>query len=259
VSVNLGLAGKVAAVTGGTEGIGRATVLKLVKEGAKVAFCARREDVLERFGAELSADGADVMPFIADASQRGAMEAFIEAVVERYGRVDILVNNAGGTAQGPFEAADDATWHYDLSVKLLAQVRAARAAIPHMRHHGGGRIINVAMSGAKQPPAASFPTSVSRAAGLAFTKALSQEVAADGILVNAVALGWIKSRLQAIRAERAGVSLDEHYAGLAARVPLGRLGEPEEAANVIVFLASSLASYVTGSCINVDGGHSGVL
>ena len=135
----------------------------------------------------------------------------------------------------------------------------ARAAVPHMRAQGSGRIVNVAMSGAKQPPAASFPTSVSRAAGLAFTKALSKEVAADGILVNAVALGWIKSRLQAIRAERAGLTLDEHYRNLASKVPLGRLGEPEEAANVIVFLASDLASYVTGSCINVDGGHSGVL
>jgi 3-oxoacyl-[acyl-carrier protein] reductase len=257
--MNFGLEGRVAAIVGGTEGIGRATVLKLVDEGARVAFCARRQDVLDRFAGELTEQGHDVLPFAADAALPAEMERFVEAVIERYGRIDILVNNAGSTAQGPFADANDALWQYDLDVKLLAQVRAARAAIPHMRKQGGGRIVNIAMSGAKQPPAASFPTSVSRAAGLAFTKALSKEVAGDGILVNAVSLGWIKSRLQGIRAERAGLTLDEHYARLAARVPMGRLGEPEEAANIIVFLASDLASYVTGACINVDGGHSGVL
>ena len=257
--MQLGLTGKVAAVTGGTEGIGRATVMKLVEEGAKVAFCARRAEVLDAFAAELAARGGDVLPVVADASLPGEMERFIDATVQRFGRIDILVNNAGSTAQGPFDQADDAVWQYDLDVKLLSQVRAARAAIPHMKRQGGGRIVNIAMSGAKQPGAASFPTSVSRAAGLALTKALSQEVAGDGILVNAVALGWIKSRLQKIRADRAGLTLEQHYDGLAKRVPLGRLGEPQEAANVIVFLASDLASYVTGSCINVDGGHSGVL
>jgi 3-oxoacyl-[acyl-carrier protein] reductase len=253
------LQNKVAAITGGTEGIGRATVVRLVEEGAKVAFCARRAEVLEAFTSALRARGADVLAVAADASQPGEMERFVEAAVQRFGRIDILVNNAGSTAQGAFEGADDETWRYDLEVKLMSQVRAARAAVPHMKRQGGGRIVNIAMSGAKQPPAASFPTSVSRAAGLAFTKALSKEVAADGILVNAVALGWIKSRLQQIRADRAGITLDDHYKRLAERVPMGRLGEPEEAAEVIVFLASDAASYVTGSCINVDGGHSGVL
>ena len=187
------------------------------------------------------------------------MERFIAATVDRYGRVDVLVNNAGSTSQGPFDEADDAIWRYDLEVKLLGQVRAARAAVEHMREQGGGSIVNISMSGAKQPSAASFPTSVSRAAGLAFTKALAQEVACHGIRVNAVALGWIKSRLQGIRAARAGMPLEEHYRRLAERVPLGRLGEPDEAAAAIVFLASDAASYVTGACVNVDGGHSGVL
>ena len=257
--MNLGLHNKIVALTGGTEGIGRATVLKLADEGAKVAFCARRAEVIDAFVTELRDRGADVLGVPADASLPGEMERFVDMTVQHFGRIDILINNAGSTAQGPFDQADDEVWRYDLSVKLLSQVRAARAAVPHMRRQGGGRIINIAMSGAKQPAAASFPTSVSRAAGLAFTKALSKEVAGDNILVNAVALGWIKSRLQKIRAERAGLTLEEHYQRLASRVPLGRLGDPDEAANVIVFLASDLASYVTGSCINVDGGHSGVL
>jgi len=257
--MELGLRGKVAAITGGSAGIGRATALAFVAAGAKVALCARRTDVLDAFAAELSALGGDVLAVAADASQPGAMEHFIAATVARFGRIDILANNAGSTAQGPFEQAADAVWEYDLSVKLLAQVRAARAAIPHMRKQGGGRIINISMAGAKQPHAASFPTSVSRAAGLAFTKALSQELARDNILVNAVALGWIKSRQQELRAAQFGSSVAAHYQRLGASVPLGRLGEPAEVAPVILFLASALASYVTGTCINVDGGSSGVL
>lgn len=257
--MELGLRGKVAAITGGSEGIGRATALRFVKEGVKVALCARRGDVLGAFAEELRHQGGEALPIVADASVPGEMERFITETVRHYGRIDILVNNAGSTAQGPFEKANDAVWQYDLSVKLLAQVRAARAAIPHMKKQGDGRIVNISMAGAKQPHAASFPTSVSRAAGLAFTKALSQEVAGDGIRVNAIGLGWIKSRQQQRRAEIAGLSVEEHYRNLAPNVPLHRLGEPDEVAAVIVFLASDAASYVTGACINVDGGHSGVL
>ena len=257
--MNLGLRGKVVAVVGGSEGIGRAAAGHFLREGARLALCARRPEALGLAAAELRALGGDVLEHVADASVSGDMERFIAATVDRYGRVDVLVNNAGSTSQGPFDEADDATWRYDLEVKLLGQVRAARAAVEHMREQGGGSIVNISMSGAKQPSAASFPTSVSRAAGLAFTKALAQEVACHGIRVNAVALGWIKSRLQGIRAARAGMPLEEHYRRLAERVPLGRLGEPDEAAAAIVFLASDAASYVTGACINVDGGHSGVL
>lgn len=257
--MELGLRGKVAAITGGSEGIGRATALRFVKEGARVALCARRGDVLGAFAEELRNLGGEALPIAADASVPGEMERFIAETVRHYGRIDILVNNAGSTAQGPFEKADDAIWQYDLSVKLLAQVRAARAAVPHMKKQGDGRIVNISMAGAKQPHAASFPTSVSRAAGLAFTKALSQEVAGDGIRVNAIGLGWIKSRQQQRRAEIAGLSVEEHYRNLGSNVPLRRLGEPDEVAAVIVFLTSDAASYVTGTCINVDGGHSGVL
>lgn len=257
--MELGLRGKVAAITGGSEGIGRATALRFVKEGVRLALCARRSEVLNAFAGELRALGADVLPLTVDAALPGAMERFIAETVRHFGRIDILVNNAGSTAQGPFLKAGDPVWKYDLSVKLMAQVRSARAAIPHMKKQGEGCIINISMAGAKQPHAASFPTSVSRAAGLAFTKGLSKEVAGDNIRVNAIGLGWIKSRQQERRAEIAGLTLEEHYGKLSPNVPLGRLGEPDEVAAVIVFLASDAASYVTGSCVNVDGGHSGVL
>lgn len=257
--MELGLRGKVAAITGGSEGIGRATALRFVEEGVKLALCARRSEVLNAFADELRAMGGEVLALTVDASLPGEMERLIAETVRHYGRIDILVNNAGSTAQGPFLKADDAIWQYDLSVKLMAQVRSARAAIPHMQKQGDGRIINISMAGAKQPHAASFPTSVSRAAGLAFTKALSKEVAGDGIRVNAIGLGWIKSRQQERRAEIAGLPIEEHYKKQSSNVPLQRLGEPDEVAAVIVFLASDAASYVTGSCVNVDGGHSGVL
>ena len=257
--MELGLNGRVAVIVGGSTGIGRATALRFAAEGAALSICARRPDVLARLAAELTGSGAQHMTVAADVSRAGEVEQFISATKKRFGRIDILVNNAGSTSQGPFASADDAKWQYDLEVKLMAQVRAARAVLPLMRAQGQGRIINISMAGAKQPHAASFPTSVSRAAGLAFTKALSKEVAADGILVNAIALGWIKSHQQELRARQAGLTIEEHYRKLAPQIPLQRLGEPDEVASVIVFLASAAASYVTGSCINVDGGTSGVL
>ena len=257
--MELNLKGKVAAVTGGSEGIGRATVLRLVQEGAKVALCARRPEILNAFAEELRRADADVLPIVADVTRPGEAERFIQEAARHYGRLDIVVNNAGGTGQEPFEKVDDEGWQKDIEVKVFAHIRTTRAAIPHMRKLGGGRIINLNMVGAKQPFAGSFPTTISRAAGLALTKALSKEFAADNILVNAVAVGKIKSKQQERRAARSGISVEEHYARTGKTVPLGRMGESEEVANVIAFLASDAASYVTGCCINVDGGMSGVL
>jgi NAD(P)-dependent dehydrogenase (short-subunit alcohol dehydrogenase family) len=187
------------------------------------------------------------------------MERFVDETVKRFGRIDILVNNAGGTGQQPFDTVDDKAWQQDLDVKVFAHIRTARAAIPHMKKQGGGRIINLNMVAARQPFAGSFPTTISRAAGLALVKALSKEYAVDNILVNAVAVGKIKSKQQERRAARLKISVEEHYAQTGKTVPLGRMGEAEEVANVIAFLGSDAASYVTGCCIQVDGGLSGVL
>ena len=257
--MDLGLRGKVAAVTGGSEGIGRATVQRLVQEGMKVALCARRPEVLNAFVEELRKTGADVLAVVADAAKPGEPERFIEETVRHFGRIDIVVNNAGATGQSPFDAVDDAAWQQDLDIKVFAHIRTARAAIPHMKKQGGGRIINLNMVGAKQPAAGTFPTTISRAAGLALTKALSKELAGHNILVNAAAVGKIKSKQQERRAARQGISVAEHYEKTGKTIPLGRMGEAEEVAGVIAFLASDAASYVTGSCVHVDGGLSGAL
>ena len=258
--MELGLKGKVIAITGASEGIGRAAAMRLGQEGARLAICARRADVMEGTAEEIrKKTGAEVMTMVADAAKPDDMPRFIEETVKRYGRIDAVVNNAGGSGQVAFDAADDKTWQNDIDIKVFAQIRTARAAIPHMKKQGGGRIINLNMVAAKQPGAAMFPTTVSRAAGLALTKGLSKELAPFNILVNAVAVGKIKSRGQERGAARRNMSVEEHYASTGKTVPMGRMGESEEVANVIAFLASDASSYVTGTCINVDGGLSGVL
>jgi 3-oxoacyl-[acyl-carrier protein] reductase len=258
--VELGLKGKVVAITGGSEGIGGAAAMRLAQEGAKIAICARRADVMEAHAESIrKKTGAEVMTMVADVTRPDDMPRFVEETVKRYGRIDALVNNAGATGQSPFDAVDDPAWQHDIDIKVFAHIRTVRAAIPHMKKQGGGRIINLNMVGAKQPFAGSFPTTISRAAGLALTKALSKELAPFNILVNAVAVGKIKSKQQERSAKRFNLTVDEHYAKTGKTVPMGRMGESEEVANVIAFLASDASSYVTGTCINVDGGISGVL
>jgi 3-oxoacyl-[acyl-carrier protein] reductase len=256
--MDLALRGKVVAITGGSEGIGRATALRFAAEGAKVAICARRPEVLNAFADELRNTGCEVLTVVADAAKPGEAERFINETVKRFGRIDAVINNAGATGQSPFDAVDDKAWQSDIDIKVFAHIRTARAAIPHMKKQGGGRIIGLNMVAAKTPFEGTFPTTITRAAGLAFTKALSKELAPH-ILVNAVAVGKIKSKQQERRAARSGIPVEEHYAKTGKTIPLGRMGEAEEVANVIAFLASDAASYVTGCCINVDGGLAGVL
>jgi 3-oxoacyl-[acyl-carrier protein] reductase len=262
--MELGLAGKVAIVTGSSQGIGRAAAEALGREGTKVVICARRADRLEQVANELSgANDATIVPIAADVSRTADIERVIAMTVERFGRLDILVNNAGTSAGGPFSSVTDEAWQADLDLKLFGAIRAARLALPHLRAAGGGSIINLLNIGAKQPGAASVPTSVSRAAGLALTKALSKEFAPDNIRVNAVLIGLIKSGQHERRWEAGGgtAPIEQFYAGMAQEraVPLGRVGEAAEAGDLIAFLASARAAYITGVAINLDGGQSAVV
>jgi 3-oxoacyl-[acyl-carrier protein] reductase len=257
--VELGLKGKVAVVTGGSEGIGRATALRLAQEGAHVAICARRKELLDNVAAEIQKFGVQGLAIAADMSKAADIERFMKAVIDRFGRIDILVNNAGTSMRGAFLEVGDDMWHADLELKVFGAIRCTRLAVPSMKKQGGGRIVNITISSAKQPGAQSMPTSVSRAAGLAITKALSKEFAADNILVNTVCIGKIKSGQHERRFKKDGMSAEEYYARTAKDIPMKRVGEAEEVANVITFLVSDAASYVTGSSINLDGGISGVL
>ena len=257
--MELGLKGKVAAITGGSEGIGLATAIKMAQEGALVGICARRQGPLEKVAEIIrAAGGADALMLAADVSQPGEPERFIAEVVKRFGRLDILVNNAGREALGPFEKTDDAAWQADLDLKLFGAIRTIRAAVPHLRAVKGGRIINITHVGAKQPRARSVPTSVSRAAGIALTKALSKEFAEDGILVNTVCIGliWSSQWERKLSTLPSPLSPEEYERQIVAdrAIPLGRMGRSEEVASLIAFLASEQAAYITGASINIDGG-----
>ncbi len=257
MSVDLGLDGKVAIVTGGSLGIGRAVAASLVAAGAKVAICGRRADLLQQAAGEIGPHS--VLPVVADVSRPPDLERLFAETLGRFGRLDILVNNAGGSMRDAFERVTDEQWQADFDLKLFAAVRACRLAIPHMRRQGSGRIVNVTNFLSKQPSAASAPTSVTRAAGLALTKALSKEYAPENILVNTVCMGFVRAAQHERKAQNRGITPDEYYDELARQVPMGRVGHTEEAANVILFLTSALASYVTGTSINVDGGICAVI
>ena len=262
--MDLGLGGKVAVVTGGSEGIGRATVRSLGQEGARVVACARRADVLERAAGEIAEEtGAEIVPVAADVSRAEGVERLIRAAVERFGRLDIIVNNAGTARAMPFEQVTDARWQEDLDLKLYGAIRTTRLAIPYLREAGGGSIVNILNIHAKQPAAASAPTSVSRAAGMALTKALSKELAGDNIRVNAVLIGAIKSAQWETRwrAQGSPGSMEEYYAGMVQQsgVPLGRIGEAAEVGDLIAMICSPRVAYLTGVAINMDGGLSGAV
>lgn len=250
---------KVAIITGGSEGIGFATALRLSEQGTRVAIAARRPDVLEAAAARIRNAGGKVLPVVADVTSNDDVERLVRSTVAELGQLDILVNNAGTGNANPFESVDDATWQADLDLKLHGAIRTIRAALPHLKKSRAGRIINVTTPAGKHPGAKSLPTSVSRAAGIALTKALSKDLAEYRILVNTVSVGVLKSGQHERRAQALGVELERHYQDMGKSVPLGRVGEADEAAHVIVFLASGLASYVTGTSINVDGGMSGAV
>ncbi len=257
--MDLQLNHRVALVTGGSQGIGKAIALKLAQEGASVVIAARGRELLDQVAQEIRAAGGTVHAVQADVSHDAQCKMLIEECVKTFGRLDILINNAGTSATGEFESVTDEAWQADFDLKLFAAIRLARLAIPGMKANRWGRIINVTNIGAKQPRAKSMPTTVTRAAGLAFTKALSKEFAPDNILVNTICIGLIKAGQHERKAAKAGISVEQLYETLGKDIPLGRVGRAEEVANVAAFLVSEAASYVTGSSINLDGGASAVM
>jgi len=261
--MDLGLRGKVAVITGGSDGLGLGAARRLAAEGAAVAICGRDADRLKAAAEGLRSDGAQVLDVQADVSRPGDIETLVASTVGRFGRLDILVNNAGTSAARAFDHVDDSAWQADLELKLFGAIRCVRLCVPHMRRAGGGRIINILNTGAKTPGARSVPTSVSRAAGLALTKALSKELAPDGILVNAVCIGMVKSGQWERYWARDGSpgTLEAYYERMARErdIPVGRLGEADELGALVAFLVSTQAAFITGVAINFDGGHSTVV
>jgi NAD(P)-dependent dehydrogenase (short-subunit alcohol dehydrogenase family) len=261
--MQISLEGRTALVTGGSRGLGLAMARTFAQSGAAVAIVARRPEVLEQAREQIAAaaPGRTVVTIAADVSKAAEISRVWEQAHKGLGRVDILVNNAGTSQTGPFESITDDTWQFDLDLKLLAAVRLARLAVPPMKERRWGRILNVLNSGAKAPSAGGAPTAVTRAAGMALTKVLAGECAPHNVLVNALCTGILVTeqweRRHQTRAK--DQSFEAFVAEQGKQVPLGRMGDPQEFANLACFLASDAASYITGCAINVDGGKSPVV
>jgi len=231
--VNLGLEGRVALVCGGTRGIGRAVAEALAGEGTKVAINGRKN-----------------APFPADVSVPEQATALVQRVAREFGRLDVLFCNAGGPPAAPFKDQPADAWQKAIELNLLSTVHLARAAVPIMTKGKWGRIICLVSVAAKQPLPGLILSTTARAGVLGFAKALSDEVAKDGITVNSVCPGFIATE----RIEELTKARPEMIKQRLAETPMGRIGTPEELAAAVAFLASERASYITGAVLQVDGG-----
>ncbi len=263
--MDISLAGRSALITGGSKGLGLAMAKRLSASGADVAILARRPDVIAEAVTDIEKTArGKVLGVPCDVARADSITSAFATVMSGLGKVDIVINNAGISRAMPFTEATDEIWQEDLDLKLFAAIRTARLAMPQMIGRKWGRIINVLNIGAKAPRAASAPTSVSRAAGMALTKVLANEGAPHNVLVNAMLVGLIRSdqwdrRYAAARAGGSNEEYEDFIAKLGANVPMKRLGTAEEFANLACFLCSEQGGYVTGTAINVDGGSSPVV
>ncbi|HEY5067772.1 MAG TPA: SDR family oxidoreductase [Xanthobacteraceae bacterium] len=258
--MEISLSGRAAIVTGGSKGIGFAVATRFAASGADVAIVARDAGALKEAAAAIGkSTNARVIGVQADVSKAADIQRAFDEVMKAFDKVDIIVNNAGTSQAMPFEKLTDEILHDDLELKLFGALRLIRLVAPQMKGRRWGRIINVLNIGAKAARPNSMPTSLSRAAGMAMTKALSHEFASHNVLVNAMLVGIIRADQHVQRAKRNNVMLDDYYKAHDKEIPIGRVGEAEEFANLACFLASEQGGYITGTAINVDGGRSPVV
>lgn len=258
--MDLELGGKVAMVAAASKGMGRACALGLAREGARVSICARDAGPLQETADEIGRQtGAEVLAVPADVAQAADIQNWVDRTFERFGGVDILIANAGGPPPGLWDAFQtDEPWQKAFELNVLSTIRLIRAVVPSMRERGGGRILNIQSSSVKAPIEGLILSNTVRPGVVGLSKTLSRELAKDKILINTVAPGRIDTdRMKQLIGQRAaskGISEEEEARASTQDLPLKRLGTPEEYANVVVFLASARASYVTGTTIAVDGG-----
>jgi len=247
------LAERVALVTGASRGIGFGIARELAAEGARVAVSSRSPERIEEAAATTGA-----RPYVLDSADLDAAPALIEEVERELGPLDVLVTNTGGPPSGPFVSFDDTAWTTAIDSLLLSVVRLSRAVIPHMQKRGGGRIINVTSISVKQPIEGLVLSNALRSAVTSLAKTLALELAPHNILVNCVAPGYTRTdrvvELSQQAAGREGTTADVIEQRTIAKIPLGRMGEPKEFGDVVAFLASPAASYISGVTIPVDGG-----
>jgi 3-oxoacyl-[acyl-carrier protein] reductase len=257
--VDLGLKNKVAVVAAASKGLGRSVALELAKEGARIAICSRNRDQLRQTAEFIHAEtGAEVYYEPVDVSRGDEVRAFVTNTASRFSEIHVLVTNAGGPPAGLFVSLRPQDWLNAFHLNLMSVVRLCAEVVPYMQRNRWGRIINVTSISVKQPLDGLMLSNSIRAAVVGFAKTLSNEVARYNILVNNVCPGYTRTErveeLSASMAERKGVSKDRIVAAWEESIPMARLGQPEEFAAVVAFLASERASYITGTTIPVDGG-----
>ncbi|MBN3877385.1 MULTISPECIES: SDR family oxidoreductase [unclassified Nostoc] len=256
--MDLQLRGKVALVTAASKGLGKATARQFAREGAKVAICARSE-LIDKTAAEIESEtGTEVLSLRANVTSQEDIERVINATVEKFGGLDILVTNAGGPPAGTFDDIDLATWETSLNLTLLSAVRLVKYALPHLRQSTAPAILTITSTSTKQPVQNLVLSNSIRLAVIGLTKTLSQELGSDKIRVNSILPGWTYTeRVEELinaRIAKNGETKEAEIARINGTVPLGRMGTPEEFANVAVFLSSPAASFVNGVMLQVDGG-----
>ncbi len=257
--MDLGLKGKVALVTGSSQGIGKAIALEFSMESARVAICARNEDALNEAASDIHDEtGKEVLPVRADLSRNDHVDRLVRTAFAHFGRIDILVNNTGGPPSMNFLEASNQHWLDAYNQLMMSAISTCSAVIPHMMRARWGRIINMTSFAAKQPADKLVLSNAVRAGILGLSKSLSNELAPHGILVNAVCPGWTMTKrvedLAKARADAEGKTSGEIVKSWESQIPLKRMAEPREIASLVVFLASDRASYITGTVIQADGG-----
>lgn len=257
--MDLGLKDKVALVSGASQGIGRAIALAFAREGAKVSICARGEAQLNEAAEMIRREsGGEVFFMPADMSRAEDVQRFVTRTVEQFRRLDVAVTNAGGPPPGEFMKLTDEDWENAFRLSFLSAMRLTRAAVPHMRQSGGGRVVNITSYSVKEPIVGLVLSNAVRSGVIGLAKTLSRELAKDKILINNVCPGRIDTerarKLNLARAERLKRPVEEISRQMVAEVPLGRYGTSEEVADLVVFLASERAGYITGTTIQIDGG-----
>jgi 3-oxoacyl-[acyl-carrier protein] reductase len=257
--VDLGLKGKVAVVASSSKGMGHAIAAGFAREGAKVSICARGEAQLKETAETIRREtGSEVLALVADMSRLEDIQRFVARTAEQFGRIDIVIANAGGPPFGEFMKFTEEDWEAAFRLSFLSALRLTREAVPHMRKVGGGRVVNITSYGVKEPIQGLILSNSMRTGVIGMAKTLSRELAKDNILVNSICPGRIDTerhrKLNEARAQRLNRPLEEIHKQSEAEVPLGRFGKAEEVADLVVFLGSDRASYITGTTIQIDGG-----